>query len=304
MPVAISIKRLSVRSLDVAQMEVTWETDNFKMDVLDYTFQIFRSESSHGPFESITPPFEDRYIFADRRIPTSYRFRQFWYRLRVTHKASGDYKDFGPETQAAEPDLIAQYIRRAEQTAFTQVFGRMCWLFPRRTFGTRCANCWDPKLSAKKRANCLECYDTSFLRGYLNPIEVWVQIDPTNSSVQLQAQQKGQQQLTMARMSFYPTVKPGDVLTELENTRWRVENVTQTERLRAPIKQTLTLRAIQPTDIEMRLPLKLHEPLKDIQVSPGRMFTNPQNLDNAIDEKTPNIFAGYPTYPGDPTPED
>lgn len=297
MPIAIHIAKFRVRSLDVAQMEVTWETDSFQADVLDYTFQVLRSESAEGPFDPLTPEFEDRYIFVDRRIPNSLRYRQFWYKLRLKHKLSGDTVDVGPETQAAEPDLVAQTIRRLEQTAFTQVIGRLCWLFPRRTFGTRCTSCWDPTLSARKRANCLECYDTGFLRGFLNPIEVWVQIDPVAKALQLQQFQKDQQQLTTARMTFYPVVKPGDVLTEAENNRWRVVGVTTTERLRATIKQELSLRAIMPTDIEYRLPINITEPLKDIQPSPGRMFTNPHNFDNAIDEKTPNVFANYPTLP-------
>lgn len=297
MPVALHIEKLKVRSLDVALMELTWETDSNVVDVLDYSFQVLRSESGEGPFDPLTPEFEDRYIFVDRRIPNSYRFRQFWYKLRVKHKASGDTIDIGPVTQTAEPDLIAQAIRRLEQTALTQVIGRLCWLFPRRTFGTRCRNCWDPALSARKRSNCLECYDTGFLRGFLNPIEVWVQIDPVAKAVQLQQLQKDTQQLTSARMTFYPVVKPGDVLTELENQRWRVVAVSTSERLRATIKQELTLRLIQSTDIEYKLPLNLQEPLRDIQVSPGRMFTNPANLDAAIDEKTPNIFANYPTLP-------
>ncbi len=297
MPVVLHIAKLSVRSLDVAQMEVTWETDDSQVDVLDYTFQVLRSESAEGPFEALTQEFEDRYIFADRRIPNSLRYRQFWYKLRVKRKSTSETQDFGPATQAAEPDLVAQTIRRLEQTAFTQVIGRCCWLFPRRTFGTRCRNCWDPTLSARKRSNCLECYDTGFLRGFLNPIEVWVQIDPVAKAIQLQQFQKDQQQLTRARMTFYPVVKPGDILTELENQRWRVVTVETTERLRATIKQELTLRAIMPTDIEFKLPINITEPLRDIQASPGRMFTNPQNLDNAIDEKTPNVFANYPTLP-------
>lgn len=297
MPVALDIPKFVVRSLDIALLEVTWETDNNIVDVLSYTFQVLRSESGEGPYEELTPEFEDRYIFVDRRIPASYRFRQFWYKLRVKHKPSGDTKDFGPVTNAAEPDLIAQTIRRLEQTAFTQVIGRMCWLFPRRTFGTRCRNCWDPTLSAKKRSNCVECYDTGFLRGFMNPIEVWVQIDPVAKAVQLQQFQKDQQQLTSARMTFYPLVKPGDILTELENQRWRVVGVSTSERLRATIKQELTLRAIMPTDIEFKLPLNLQEPLRDVQVSPGRMFTNPHNFGNAIDERTPNVFANYTTIP-------
>lgn len=297
MPVALKIERARVRSLDTTVMEVTWETDSSVVDVLDYTFQVFRSESGEGPFEPITQEFEDRYIFVDRRVPSSDIFRQLWYKIRVRHKASNDTLDVGPLTREADPDLVAQYIRRSEQTLFTQAVGRMTWLLPRRTFGTRCTNCWDPQLGAKKRATCVSCFDTGFLRGFMNPIQVWVQIDPVAKAVQLQQMEKDAQQLTTARMTFYPVVKPGDVLIEVENKRWRVVGVQTSERLRAIIKQELTLRLIQPTDIEYKFPLRLTEALKDVQVSPGRMFTNPHNFNNTIDEKTPNVFAYYPTTP-------
>ncbi len=297
MPVALKIERLLVRSLDTTVMEVTWETDSSSVDALDYTFEVLRSESGEGPYEPITERFEDRYIFVDRRVPSSYAFRQLWYKLRVRHKASGDHVDVGPVTQEPPPDRVAQTIRRMQQTLFTQAIGRLCWLFPRRTFGTRCTNCWDSQLSTKKRAGCVSCYDTGYIRGFLNPIEIWVQIDPVAKAVQLQQMEKDTQQLTTARMTFYPRIKPGDVLTELENVRWRIVGVQTSERLRAPIKQELTLRRIQATDIEYKLPLKLTEPLKDIQVGPGRMFTNPHNFNNTVDEKTPNVFAYYPTVP-------
>jgi len=297
MPVALKIERPRVRSLDTTVMEVTWETDSNVVDVLDYTFQVLRSESGEGPYEPITQEFEDRYIFVDRRVPSSDIFRQLWYKIRVRHKPSNDTVDVGPLTREPAPDLVAQTIRRNEQTLFTQAVGRKCWLFPRRTFGTRCTNCWDKTLGAKKRSMCVACYDTSFIRGFMNPIEIWVQIDPVAKAVQLQQIQKDAQQLTTGRMTFYPVVKPGDVLVELENKRWRIVGVQNSERLRAIIKQELTLRLIQPTDIEYKLPLRLSEALKDVQVSPSRMFTNPHNFNNTIDEKTPNVFAYYPTVP-------
>jgi hypothetical protein len=296
-PVALDIDKFRVRTLDVARMEVTWETSSPTVDALDYTFQVLRSESGEGPWDPVTEEFSDRYIFVDARVPSSDRFRQLWYKLRVRRLSDNSTKDVGPAINEPEADLVAQYIRRAEQTVFTQAIGRQVWLFPRRTFGLRCTACWDPKLSAKKSANCAACFDTGFVRGYMNPIEVWMQIDPVAKAHQLQAMQKDQQQLTTARMTFYPVAKPGDVVIEAENKRWRVVGVTPSERLRAVIKQELTLRAIQPTDIEYKLPVKLTEALRDIQPSPGRMFTNPHGLHNAIEEKTPNVFAIYPTFP-------
>lgn len=297
MPVALRIERARVRSLDTSVMEVTWETDTGVVDVLDYRFQVLRSESGEGPFEAITPEFEDRYIFVDRRVPSSDIFRQLWYKIRVRHKATNDTVDFGPYTREAEPDLVAMALRRNQQALFTRVAGRQCWLFPRRTFGTRCTNCWDRVLSAKKVANCVACYDTGFIRGFLNPIVVWAQVDPVAKAVQIQVLQKGQQQMTSARMTSYPVVKPGDVLVEAENKRWRVVGVETSERLRAIVKQTLTLRLIATTDIEYKLPLRLDTALRDVQASPEPQFTNPHNLDNDIEDRGVDVFSYYPTSP-------
>lgn len=294
---ALKIEKFRVRTLSTDRNEITWEVGDLKDDVLDYTFQILRSESPEGPYSPITQTFEDRYIFVDRRVPSGDKFRQLWYKIRVTHKASAEVVENGPVCRQAEPDLIATQIRKLEGVLFTQFVGRLCWLFKIRTFGTRCSSCWDSVAHKRVRSRCLTCYDTGFLRGYHNPIEVWVQIDPSGKAQQNRSQQVAQVVHTSARTTFYPNIVPGDVLVEAENKRWRVTTVTLSERLRAPIKQELTMRQIATTDIEYCLPLIPDEALKDIQPSPPRMFTNPTDLNAAIDEKTPNIFANYLTYP-------
>jgi len=297
MPHALPIDKLRVRSLDVDRNEVTWEVQDTQDDVLDYRFEVLRSESPEGPFDLVTQPFEDRYIFVDSRIPAGDKFRQIWYKLRVTHKATTTTQDFGPVCREAEPDLIANYIRRHEMTLFTQVTGRQCWLFKTRTFGPRCPSCWDRVSHKRTRSGCLDCYNTGFLRGYHNPIEVWIQIDPAAKAQQNQAQQIDQQVMTTARTSFYPNIVPGDLIVEAENKRWKVQQVTLSERLRAPIKQEMSLRQLNTSDIEFKLPIRLEDALRDIQPSPPRMFVNATDLNSAIDEKTPNVFANYATYP-------
>jgi hypothetical protein len=294
---ALPVDRLRVRTLDVDRNEVTWEVNDTQEDALDYTFQVLRSESPEGPFEPITQTFEDRYIFVDSRVPGGDKFRQLWYKLRVTRKRDNNITDHGPVAREPEADLIAQAIRKQEQTLFTQATGRLCWLFKRRSFGARCPSCYDRKTGKRTRSGCLTCYDTGFLRGYHNPIEVWVQIDPPAKAQQNNPQQIGQVVMSSARMTFYPSVAPQDVLVEAENVRWRIDRITRSERLRAPIKQELVMFQINDTDIEYKLPLNLDEALKDIQPSPPRMFTNPTDIFSAIDEQTPDVFANYLTRP-------
>jgi len=296
-PVAIKIKNLKVTSLDLDFHEITWELEDTTEDVLDYTFQLLRSESASGPFETITPPFEDRFIFRDNIIQVAHRWRVYYYLIRVTHKASGDTNDFGPSAKEAPPDLQAIEIRRHVNHLFREHAGRRCWLLPVRTFGQRC-ECWDPIRQKRTRSGCRLCFDTGFVRGYLSPIEIWGQIDPSPKTEQNTNVGPQHQTNTTARFGYFPAIKPRDVLVEFENKRWRVTSVTQTEKARARIHQEPVLHQIPEKDIEYTIPLLMDQALKDMWSSPSRNFTNPQNLENFEDEEIPSVFSLYPsTYP-------
>lgn len=295
------VERFRARSLEVGRVELTWEAYNSYADPRNFTMQIWRSESPEGPFDPISPAFEDRYSFVDAAAPYGDFFRKLWYRLRVTHKSSKIVTDYPPVSVEAEAGLVAQAVRKQQMTALTQVMGRQVWLFQKRTFGMRCPSCYDPKLRQKTRSMCLTCFDAGFLRGYLDPVEIWAQIDPAIKQVQLLEMQKSQGTFTSGRTGYYPSVKPGDVIVEAENKRWRVVKVSQSEHLRATVHQELdVLYQIQEGDIEYKLPINLAEPLRDLQPSPGRMFTLPSDLESTMLERTPDIFANYPTYPRKP----
>lgn len=290
------IQNLRVRSLDVDSKEITWETNGVR-DALDYTLEVLRSESPSGPYDVISPPFDDRYIFIDRRIPAGAKYVLLHYKLRVTNKRTQEVTEVGPAAQTPEPDLVALNIRRLEMTYFTQVIGRACWLFKKRVFGPRCRTCWDAILGKRTVDRCLDCFGTGMLRGYHDPIEVWVQIDPSTKSQQNNSQQIAELVSTSARLSYYPNVIPGDVLVEAENKRWRVQTVTTSERLRVVVKQELILRQIEEKDIEFRLPINLTRALRDVQPSPVRMFENAADIESAIENRTADIFDTFMTYP-------
>lgn len=295
----LAISNLRARSLDIERIELAWEFDGYD-DPNDYTIQVVRSESPEGPFEAMTAPFEDRYIFVDSRIPRGDKFRQLYYKLIVTHKSSAETAQFGPVTNAAEPDLIASYIRIHELTMFTQANGRLVWLFKARTFGARC-KCYDAISGQRKHSRCLTCFNRTFIRGYHNPIEVWAQIDPAGKANQDTSGQKAQHVYTTARIPYFPVVSPNDLIVEAENKRWEITKVTQTERLRAVLRQELTLRQLETTDIEYSVPIKLDHAVRDLSPSPVRMYTNATNLASAIHDRVPDVFANYETYPKDPT---
>lgn len=278
----ITVSKLQVKSLDVDRLDVYWEIEDTPLDPYDYTFTVERSESPKGPFVQVSEAFSDRYHYRDIIVHLFSKWRKYWYRIKVVRKSDSvtDYSD--AVTQEPRPDLIAQEIRRLELIAFREHIGRQVWVFPRRTFGQRCPDCYDPVVKKKLRGSCHTCYDTSYVRGYLDPIASLIQIDPSPRHTEVMPIAETQQQNTTARAPYFPPLRPRDIIVEAENRRWRIERATPTERLRAVLHWELVIHEVPKTDIEYKLPINIAD-LEGLEPSPGREFTNPHNL-QATDE--------------------
>ena len=294
MPVSLELYKFRVTSLDVDFHEVTWAVEATSVDVLDYTFQVLRSEAEEGPYEELTPPIEDTYHFVDNIIQVAHRWRTYYYKIRVVEKTSGDHKDFGPVAQEPEADLVALELRRHMRVLFREFAGRRCIVLPVRTFGQRCPDCWSERLKKVTKSGCLTCYCTGFVRGYLHPVETWMQVDPSSKSQQHLNTGETQQDNTTMRMGYYPNVKPMDLIVEPENIRWRVVGQTQTEHARSAVHQEVQLHRIPEKDIEFAIPVRYSEALPNLWVTPRRNYSNPQNLQSASALESPSIYALYP----------
>jgi hypothetical protein len=263
---------------------------------LDYTFQVLRSEAPSGPFEPISKELEDTFLFIDNLVKVGNIYRQYHYKIQIRNKQTGDIKLYGPYQKAPEPTLIAEELRTHLNILMHEYIGRRCWLLPIRTFGQRCADCWNPRLQKRRFSGCRTCYDTGFVRGYYKPIEIWASIDPTVAAEQPSNFGRLQQQSTTGRMSFYPPVKKDDVLIEAENIRWTVRTVSTTQEQRTVVTQELQLNRIESSDIEFLVPIDLGVPMEDITYTPSRNYTNPTTLDNKVPDELdyPGIFLLYP----------
>lgn len=291
----LTISKLRVRSLDMDHLDLFWEIGNTSEDPYDYTFQVERSESPEGPWDPVSSEFSDRYMFRDINVNLQNRWRVYHYRIKITRKSDSSitYSDLAQTT--AQPDLVALEVRRLETILLREFVGRRVWLFPRRSFGQRCPNCWDSRSGQRTTSQCVTCYDTGWARGYLDPIETWVQFDPTAKNTQNLQLAETQQQNSSARLTDFPPVKPKDIIVEAENVRWRVERVSETQRLRAVLHQELVLHAVPKGDIEFKLPINI-DSLETLEASPKRNFTNPQNLEAHDDAEfwaATMAFYGY-----------
>jgi hypothetical protein len=225
-------------------------------------------------------------------------YRQHHYIIRVTHKASGEYKDFGPASKSPEPTLVANELRVHMNLLMREFIGRRCWLLPIRTFGQRCGECWNSRLQKRRKSGCRTCWDTSFVRGYHRPMEVWASIDPDPANNQPSQLGTLQQKNTTGRMAHFPPIKPGDLLVEPENLRWRVVAVSTTQEQRAIVTQELQLHRVPASDVEYVIPLNVGHPMQDMFFTPSRNYTNPQQLstDHPMEFDFPGIYQLYATF--------
>lgn len=292
----LEVTRLTVRSFNLDHLDLFWEigtmagprVESQPHEVYDYDVYVLRSESALGPFEPISSALRDVYWFRDIRVSLLHKYRQYFYKLKVVHRPSGETKEFGPASNLEpEPDLIAAEVIRSEDVLFREFIGRRCWIYNPRTFGPRCT-CYDSVLGNKARGNHPPCFGTGWLGGYLAPVEAFVQIDPsprTNQPTSLQEQQNNN---TTARLTSFPPINPKAILIESENRRWRVVQVTSTQRLRSVLRQELQLHEIPRGDIEYDLPVNVD--IANLSPSAERNFSNPQNI---ADDDYSDIFAVY-----------
>lgn len=288
--------KLRVRSFSLDVLEFSWEIENTTLDPHDFDWYVERSESPTGPWDPLAGPFVDRYLFLDGRVNLLDRWRQLYYRLKSVRKANtSDIVYSDPATLSAEPDLIAKEIQLLEQTVWREFTGRSCWVYPVRTFGQYCPNCMDVGKGGtyrKLRSNCLTCFDTQWAGGYLDPMEVYIQFDPNPKASQQLGTGETQQSNTTARLGNFPLLKPRDIIVEPENRRWRVVQVASTQRLRAVVHQEITLHEIVKGDTEFALEIDVGN-LRELEPSPMRNFSNPQNLEAAESEDFAGALKAY-----------
>jgi len=260
----IKPKNIIVRSLDADYQQVSWEISSSSLDTYAYEFYILRAESPEGPYETVGGPLIDQYSFKDYTAPLKGSLRTLYYIVRVKHKGSDELFNSRPVNPEPRPPLDALEIIRRNDLLFREFTGRPCALYTVRTFGQRCPDCFDEITQRRTSSSCITCWNTGYLRGYHKPILVYIQIDPTSKTLQVQQPFVGERSQVQARMGVYPIVKPRDILVERENKRWRIINVTRTERLRSPVRQEITLTKIPEGDIEFKIPINW----PDVESSP------------------------------------
>jgi hypothetical protein len=266
----IPVPKVSLDCTSLDYIDVSWTIPSTGANLLELKYTVLRGEASGGPFEAIIDGFIDRYSVRDYIAPRKTAWRSLYYVVKVTNTNTNEEAESEPQSLRARPPLDALEMIRLNSLLYKEFVGRPSLIFPIRTFGQNCVNCYDALTQRRMVSFCKTCYNTGFSRGYHYPIYAYIQITPEQQVQQNTDTIITRQAQVQARMSIYPILKIGDLIIEREGTRWRVQGISFTERLRSPVQQLITLFRIPEGDVEYNLPVTWSE---DVSTSPRSFKT-------------------------------
>lgn len=252
----LEIDRITVRTLSLDFLLVEWRVKPTNRPINDFDFVVFRSQSPGGPFVKVSDELVETFAFADVHASQKARWRKWNFKVMAIERATGEFTESEVTSNGEKPDRIALSIIRRNNLILKVKNGIDAFVFVERTFGQKCT-CLDPVKQRKKRSDCPICLGTTFVGGFLDPIQIRVNISPSPKVSQFANFGELQPNQTAGWMSNFPELKQRDLVVEAvaNGTRWRVTRVSTTRKNRALVHQNLLLTEINRSDIEWKLQL-------------------------------------------------
>jgi hypothetical protein len=249
------IQKVKIDQIMAGELGITWEVNDTSQV---FEFFIDRSGSPEGPFETLNAiSIVDAYGYIDRTYNTEAFNREVYYRVRgVNSKETiiSDIKKYNQEVL----NYIGLQIARNKRLFLERIAGTKCFVFIRRTFGTKCTNCYDAVRQKSTSSNCQYCYGTTFLGGYFAPIKLFMQLNPlVRANQKTDLQNAENLRIDGVWCSNYPILAPGDLIVEVQepNHRYVIESpVSRTEQHNALVEQRFPVTQIHLSRIEMQVP--------------------------------------------------
>lgn len=283
---------LTVRSFQKNSLDLFWEFKD-QTDTFMYEWRLLRSEGAAGPWSARTGWIREVYYFRDNEVPIISRTRQIFYILEVRERGTTDVHTFGPSCLQAAPDLVGMELIRQVRMEIRHGAGRWVFILPKRSYGARCISCWDEDANVRMQSNCPDCFDTSFVGGYLSPIKTEADVGEMTVSERSTDQTQLTQANGQAYMPNFPPVKAGDLLITAENERYRVESVQKNQHRSSPYSQDALLHLLPRGDIEYDIPIDVG-PLSDFDSDIDfRVRTNPTNHERIEDDELVDLLGMF-----------
>jgi hypothetical protein len=246
---------------------IQWDLEGVT-EVGTYTFDVYRGESSTGPWTTLVLGATGITNYFDR-LPVTVTpgdvppnqlslARSLYYRVVAT-PPSGSSNAVEVVT-ALEPELegyqqrLKRKLLRDQTMVLRKLSGVEVAVLKRKHWGVRCAKCYDKYTKETVRGNCTTCYGTGYDGGYHTPVITLAR--PNHVQLQTQTTPQGKVDVAQTRLVILdvPEVQKDDVLVNLQdNHRYLVQLVDHSELKTSLVYQTLMVSELSRSSIEYRV---------------------------------------------------
>lgn len=215
----------------------------------DIRFLIFRSNAPNGPWEEIGVAEEGTFAFTDYGVLSAGVHRTYYYIVRAASISKKGFRDSKPFLLEHDPDRIALELVR-KKNVFLQVNGGIALaVLVKKTWGARCARCYNTEKQLPSDPDCPSCFGTGFSGGFMKPVYVPGLMNPPKKVI-TDAGIEYEPSSVYAELANNPVLAVKDVIVDRKmNIRYTVEEVTPTTRRMHLVSQILTLLRVDENSI-------------------------------------------------------
>ena len=238
-----------------------WELNDSFSAPGPFLFRIQMAPTPSGPWETISPPIEDVYYWADSRKRVGKTVARNY---RVTMiDANGAMYASEPVTPAGDLDLreflIAREILRKEELNARMMAGVMGQVWIAAEYGRKCPKCLDPITGHVRNSHCSKCHGTGFYPSHYGPFDMWLSFSQSQHGMSHDdvGGTKDEKQFSVRAIGT-PRLKKNDVVRDTGSGKMfyiqTVSNVSEIRRI--PIVQQLVVSEAATTDQCYDLPAR------------------------------------------------
>jgi hypothetical protein len=248
--------------LSLQDIRIEWALYLSAEVLANFRLRILRSSSPLGPFDIVAdnlPMSTMSFTDSSQKIVSILR-DNYWY-VEVYNLAGTFTKRSGDISISHAYDKIAMAMIAKSDMILRNPHkgvGVRCALLPMRLQGQRCTSCWDGVKNRQKISDCPVCFATGFEMGYMNPVEMWFNMAPQQSNLQIMDISQNEDVKVSAWTQPSPEIVVNDVIVVLDrDDRYRVNNQRPTIRRGAMLRQMVSLTMLNRRSIEYRIPVNL-----------------------------------------------
>lgn len=210
------------------------------------TFDVLRSGSPASEFEvvasDLTVPF-----YVDTTVNLYDEGNRYYYQIQSKQDGQIVDETHWNTEEYGQPDGVARVVIHESEVVLKVMNNPLVYLLIKKRFAEPCPECWNPITQRTRYANCPVCFGTGQLAGYFTPVPMRISRDISilvgNSTI-LDADAVNLSPIN-AWAAVTPLVTPGDVMVDVLNKRYVVQQVAPRTKSGCVIRQILQLTPLE-----------------------------------------------------------